>query len=344
MATFLLDNRASPLRASYRRSLAAYVSAATQEAAAAGLAAAAASPGAPSSGGGNAAGASAAGGNAGASESAAGSSGASSLASGGASDSPLYMLVLSLLLHSPSEWHAARLPMLRRAAMYWRAGGVSRERVSLLGPSSPSSSPAIRPSRSPMIAPSRSPLEASLVLSVPGTAAAEDPRSPGRDATSGGAAGASGGGATSASGGGASGGGGGAAGSSSTPLSGGGAAGAASEGGGGGGEGFGDVRPVLLFFGMVERLQAILKATGGGGGGGGGAAEEADKESGWVAAMRTRLRTNDQAVLKELVALLREYEEEMLPAGDAMEMFDALGLLVPVLAENGSVEKWLGTR
>ena len=47
---------------------------------------------------------------------------------------------------------------------------------------------------------------------------------------------------------------------------------------------------------------------------------------------------------RRLADCLGEYEEEMLPAGDAMEMFDALGLLVPVLAENGSVEKWLGTR
>ena len=79
------------------------------------------------------------------------------------------MLVLSLLLHTEAEWKTYRLPMLRRAAVYWRSGGAARERYSLAGPASPSSSPAVRPSRSPGGggAPSRSPLDPSRRLHQP---------------------------------------------------------------------------------------------------------------------------------------------------------------------------------
>lgn len=61
-------------------------------------------------------------------------------------DSVLYMLVLSLLLHSPEEWATLRLLFLRRLLQYSRAEG--RDRYSLMLPVSPTASPAIR-GRSP---------------------------------------------------------------------------------------------------------------------------------------------------------------------------------------------------
>ena len=57
--------------------------------------------------------------------------------------------------------------------------------------------------------------------------------------------------------------------------------------------------------------------------------------------MRERLQKHDQAVLKELADLLSTFEEELLPAGDATEIFDVLDLLGAVLAEAPSADAWL---
>ena len=58
--------------------------------------------------------------------------------------------------------------------------------------------------------------------------------------------------------------------------------------------------------------------------------------------MRERLQRHDQMVLKELVQALRDFEEELLVAADATELFDAAGVLADVLAESASADAWLG--
>ena len=234
-----------------------------------------------------------------------------------ASDSPLYMMVLSLLLHTPNEWKAAKLPMLKRAVAYWRNGGGTRERFALAGPASPSSSPAIRPSRSPGLAPSRSPLEGGP--SSGGSSGAALPPLALSPVVDGVVSSGGGGGATA-------------------PSSAGGSAAGVSPLPGGGSSVFHEVRPVLLYFALINQLQSILKdprpfhtpSTSAG-----------ESSDACIPAMRERLQKHDQVVLKELLEMLSAFEEEMLPAGDAMEMFDALELLGPVLSEATSADAWL---
>lgn len=62
-------------------------------------------------------------------------------------DSVLYMLCLSLFLHSPAEWALHRLLFLRRI-LYYALLDTSRDRYSLMLHPSPNASP-VRPSRSP---------------------------------------------------------------------------------------------------------------------------------------------------------------------------------------------------
>ena len=94
---------------------------------------------------------------------------------------------------------------------------------------------------------------------------------------------------------------------------------------------------MLLLFAMVDKLHAVFKeprpyhprsASGDG-----------DE---WVPLMRERLQKYDQGVLKELTQLLRDFEDELLPAGDATEVFDVLGVLSEVLNEAPSADAWLG--
>ena len=122
---------------------------------------------------------------------------------------------------------------------------------------------------------------------------------------------------------------------------------------------------MLLLVGLIDRLQAALKkprkwhpqsSAGGSGGGGGdgggdggseGDAVAASGEQGapptWVAPMRERLRRHDQLLLKELVSdVLSDFEQELLTAGDAAEMFDCMGILPEVLQQTADVDTWLG--
>ena len=123
---------------------------------------------------------------------------------------------------------------------------------------------------------------------------------------------------------------------------------------------------MLLLFAMVDKLHAVFKeprpyhprsASGDG-----------DE---WIPMMRERLQKYDQGVLKELTQLLRDFEvrplafrprplpwtrprhaepscatvppqDELLPAGDATEVFDVLGVLSEVLNEAPSADAWLG--
>ena len=78
---------------------------------------------------------------------------------------------------------------------------------------------------------------------------------------------------------------------------------------------FDSCRPYLVYFALVERLQHILKgprafqpAAA--------PSSAAGIEPAWVGRMRERLRCHDQAVLKEVGALLREYEDELLQIRD----------------------------
>ena len=121
---------------------------------------------------------------------------------------------------------------------------------------------------------------------------------------------------------------------------------------------------MLLLFAIIDKLHAVFKesrsyqprGSGGGsaaggsaaGGGKASAAADADESGGgsgsdeWVGAMRERLQKHDQSVLTELVQTLRDYEEELLPAADATEVFDVLGVLGDVLGEASSADAWLG--
>ena len=201
-------------------------------------------------------------------------------------ESPLYMLVLSLLLHSSCEWRAARIPMLRRAAAYWRAAGSSRERFPLAGSASPSASPVLRPSRSPRPSGERHSGSASVPLPLD---------SPAVDAASSGSASAS-------------------ASATQAPSC------ERVAPGSSGGAPFSDVRPVLLFFALIDRVQSFFKPESA------KSADGADAD-GWVAVMHERLRKQDQSLLGQLTQLVREYEEELLPAESASEIFDILGVL-----------------
>ena len=149
------------------------------------------------------------------------------------------------------------------------------------------------------------------------------PAGAGASGASGGGAGASGGGASGVSGGA------GASGSAAvTPVTPAGPSGP-----------FAELRPVLLLFALVDKLQSALKDprkyhTP--------APPHEDGADAWLALFKARLRAHDQGLLKELVSVLGEFEEELLVAADGTEIFDVLGLLGDVLAEAPSVDAWLG--
>ena len=77
---------------------------------------------------------------------------------------------------------------------------------------------------------------------------------------------------------------------------------------------------MLLFWSLVDRLQDIFKGERPW-----QAAQPAAKDA-WLAAMRERLRVYDQHVLKELQALVAEYEEKTLAVTDfgAFELWSSL--------------------
>uniref|UniRef100_A0A7S3AUZ1 E3 ubiquitin ligase UBR4 C-terminal domain-containing protein n=1 Tax=Haptolina ericina TaxID=156174 RepID=A0A7S3AUZ1_9EUKA len=215
-------------------------------------------------------------------------------------DSVLYMLVLSLLLHSPEEWATLRLLFLRRLLQYSRAEG--RDRYSLMLPVSPTASPAIRgrspgSGRSPALGPASSPLDSASsggAAMLPPSAAQVVTSDTSQPAVA------------------------------TAPLS-----------------VFEACRPMLCFFALIERLQAILKgprswqpAT---------SAKSVANEEQWVADMRERIRHCDQQVLKELGLLLREYEDEILQMNDFQEFFDVLGVLQQVLQQAESSEAFVST-
>jgi len=96
---------------------------------------------------------------------------------------------------------------------------------------------------------------------------------------------------------------------------------------------------MLLLFALIDKLHGAFKEK-----------RPFHKRSGdssgadgdeWVSVMRERLQKHDQAVLKELSQLLRDFEEELLPAADATEFFDVLGILGDVLNEAPSADAWL---
>jgi len=284
MAAYLLDARASPQRRSFQRALASYVSSCAQDAT-----------------------------DVDAATSAAAAAAAAAAAGGGTlttdrlgTDSPLYYFVLSLLVHSPAEWRAARMPMLRRAVASWRLAGHSREKFSLAGPASP---PGVRPSRSPGLGASRSPLDPSPVV-LPVSVG-----SPGVGAASGADGGASA--------------------AATTPVERNSAGGGLSAGASGG-VAFFEARPVILFFGLVERLHGILKPVPGPS----DAKAAAEAPEAWVDPMKERLRSQEQELLQQVGELLREYEEEFLVAESAHEVFDVLGLHGAI--GGAGLEPWLG--
>ena len=221
-----------------------------------------------------------------------------------APDGVLYMMVLSLLLHSHQEWLSTRITFLQRALQY--AGtGETRERASLMVPASPSMSPFRPPgrspgqssSRSPGLLPRASPGEPSGALLPPPAASSAGGASPH---------------------------------ASSSPV--------AARAPAAPPTPFETCRPMMLFWMLVDRLQSILKGpqtwhasptppTGG---------EEAH-----VATMRERLRMHDQQVLKELAQLVRDFEEEMLVIGDFGEFADVAEILQEVLQMAPSADAFL---
>ena len=286
MGLFLIDSRAAPQRRSYARTLAAFVSTCPPAASAATPGSVAVPPGSVTA--------------------AVTPPVNAAAATPHTAESPVYMLVLSLLVHSHAEWRAARLQMLRRLCAYWRGAGGVRERFSLAGPASPTTSPAVRPA---VRSPGRSPLEYPSAGGASGGLLPPAMSIP--VAIGAGEAGGSSGAAAPA-----------------TPV--------APSGP------FAEVRPALLLFAVVDKLHSILKearAFHPRSDASGAAPEGADE---WVGLMRERLQRHDQSVLKELTAMLREYEEDLLPAADATEVLDVLGVLAEVLRDAPSADTWLG--
>jgi len=213
----------------------------------------------------------------------------------------LYMLALSLLVHSSQEWAAQRLTFLRRLLQYSRSEG-ERDRYSLMLPVSPTASPAIRPSRSPGSGPRRSP-------------ASGPAHSPLDAGSSGGDAGLSASDAMLPP-------------SATQPVT---PSAEVSL--------FETCRAMLCFFGLIERLHDVFK--GARSWQPAAATEAVAGEEAWIPSMRERLRQCDQQVLKELTSLLREFEDEMLQISDFQEFFDVLGVLPEVLAAAPSCDDFV---
>ena len=111
---------------------------------------------------------------------------------------------------------------------------------------------------------------------------------------------------------------------------------------------------MLLLVALMDRLHSALKdkrpyhtasaddaasasaATAPGSGGG------ADPPPEWVGVMKTRINKYDQNLLKELSTILSDFEDELLPCGDAAEVLDVMGVLPEVLAESTDANTWLG--
>ena len=254
---------------------------------------------------------------------------AAAAAGGGAAESVLFFLILSLLLHSPDEWAAAKPAFLRRL-LRDGAAAVARERLVLAAPPPPPSSPGSGPSRDP-----RSPLSAPLSGPEAGAGSSRSPHrrasplvgalltaEPPALAPLPASAAASSSGAASSS------------------AAAGGAAGADDGGGGDGapdaGDAFAPLRPALIFFGLVDKLQSILKDPRPYQPAEAGAAPGA-----WVARLAQRLRQHDQAVLSELASLLADYEAELLTMADLDEAFDVLGLTALALEAGSSVSEFV---
>ena len=108
------------------------------------------------------------------------------------------------------------------------------------------------------------------------------------------------------------------------------------DAGASGGGAFFEARPVVLFFGLVERLHGILKPVPGPS----DAKAAAEAPEAWVDPMKERLRSQEQELLQQLGELLREYEEEFLVAESAHEVFDVLGLHGAI--GGAGLEPWLG--
>jgi hypothetical protein len=283
MAAFTLDHpHGEPSRRSHRRALAAYLEAAEAGGDAAPAASSATEePVLPSAG----------------------------------SDSLFYQMVLSLFLHSPAEWAAAR-PLFLRLAVRLGPDAAAAERLPLGGSSaqsapSPLLGSASRDARSPVASSARS----------PGGRAGTPSRSPGLRVTRNELPPAM-----------------------SQPAAA--VAGSSSAADGRAAAHFEATRPALIFFALVDRLQSILKeprpwqpaADSDAASTGGEAAAGA-----WVAAMRERLRRHDQAVLSELSSLLCSYQEELLPLANFDEALDVLGMLGQALeAGAASATEYVG--
>ena len=98
---------------------------------------------------------------------------------------------------------------------------------------------------------------------------------------------------------------------------------------------------MLLLFALVDRLQAALKAPRDYHA---GHTKVSSSEGGTdesVARVKERLQRYDQPLLKELVAILNDFEEELLPAADATELLDAMGWLSDVLGESPDANTFL---
>jgi len=100
------------------------------------------------------------------------------------------------------------------------------------------------------------------------------------------------------------------------------------------------VRPMLIFWVLVDRLQEVLK----------GAQSwhaaptpPAGGEEAHVATMRERLRSHDQQVSKEMVQLVSDYEEELLVIADFGEFCDVAEILPEVLQLAPSADEFLTT-
>jgi len=269
MAGFLLDANGEAQRRSYRRSLAAYLEAATE---------------------------------AEANTTAAVSTATSAPAAAPSSDSIFYFLVLSLLVHSPDEWRAAK-PTLFRLALRTGPQAAARERLplanaSLVSPRLASAGGSLsRDSRSPL-------LSAGRATGGTGGPSALPRATPGRSPIARGLAPSPHELPPALMG---------AAGSSSSPLP----VAAGAAGSGAVDAAFEATRPALVYFALVSRLQSILKEPR-------PWQPSNAADSAWGARTRERLRRHDQAVLGELGALLREYEQELLALGGFEQALDVL--------------------
>eukprot|EP01112_Ceratiomyxa_fruticulosa_P005979 TRINITY_DN16776_c0_g1_i1.p1 TRINITY_DN16776_c0_g1~~TRINITY_DN16776_c0_g1_i1.p1 ORF type:complete len:449 (-),score=102.01 TRINITY_DN16776_c0_g1_i1:59-1405(-) len=88
-------------------------------------------------------------------------------------------------------------------------------------------------------------------------------------------------------------------------------------------------RPMLIFYGLIDKIQELVKK-------GEASGSSSGSSGGWTHDMKQKLISHGTRVQKEFSGLLSVYEEELLVIDSLQEFFDVLGVLKKVNAESSS--------